>query len=89
MAAWTTGVLPLRRRAGFASEAWTVPEHDLFVWLVTYDGAGSFQAADNAYYASAERVALDPDPARWIVGNETRSLTPVSAARSSGGGSAP
>ena len=43
------------------------------------------EEADAAYYASSARAAVDPDPAQWIVGNETRALDPVSADRSSGG----
>ena len=89
LAAWTAGVLPLRERFGFRSEAWTVPGEDLFVWLLSYQGLDSFEDADAAYYASPDRAALTPDPAHWIAKDETRWLTPVSAGRSSGGGSAP
>ena len=85
VAAWQAGVEPLRRRFGFRSQAWTVPGEDLFVWLVTYDGPGSLEEADAAYYASPARAAVDPDPARWIVSNETHALDAVSADRSSGG----
>jgi hypothetical protein len=87
--AWTKGVEPLRRRFGFSSQAWTVPGDDVFIWLVAYEGDGSFEAADAAYYASSERQALAPDPARWIESNETRPLVPLSGGRSSAGGSAP
>ena len=89
LAAWTAGVFALRERFGFRSEAWTVPGEDLFVWLLSYQGPGSFEDADAAYYASPDRAALTPDPAQWIARDETRWLTPVSAGRSSGGGSAP
>jgi hypothetical protein len=87
--AWSNGVEPLRRQFGFTSQAWKLPELNLFVWLVTYAGAGPFEDADAAYYASPERAALEPDPARWIEVNETGSLVPVSVGRSSGGGNAP
>ncbi len=89
VSAWNRGVEPLRRRFGFTSQAWTVPQEHLFVWLVTYDGDGTFDDADARYYASPERAALDPDPAAWIEANETRALIPVSGGGSSGGGSAP
>ena len=65
--AWTAGVLPLRRAAGFEVWAWTVPDESRFVWLLSYDGPESFEAADTAYYAAPARAALDPDPAQWIV----------------------
>jgi hypothetical protein len=89
---WSAGVRPLRRRFGFESAAWTVPEESLFIWLVTYRGEKPFEEADTSYYASPERQAMTPDPAQWIVKNETRWLSPVSAvepAPGGGGGSAP
>ena len=84
VAEWTGGVEPLRRRFGFSSRAWTVPNESLFIWLVGYHGKGSFDEADAAYYASTERASLDPDPRRWIVANETRSEVRLSGGRSSG-----
>lgn len=91
VAAWSAGVRPLRRRFGFESAAWTVAEEGLFIWLVTYRGEKPFEEADTDYYASPERQGLTPDPAAWIVNNETRWLSPVSAAEPSPGrgGSAP
>ena len=91
MAVWSAEVRPLRRRFGFESAAWTVAEENLFIWLVTYRGERSFEDADTAYYASPERQAIRPDPAQWIVRNETRWLRPVSAAEPAPGrgGSAP
>lgn len=91
VAAWSAGVRPLRRRFGFESAAWTVPEEELFIWLVTYRGEKPFEEADTAYYASPERQGLTPDPAQWILKNETRWISPVSAAEpaSGRGGTAP
>ncbi len=88
---WSTAVRPLRRRFGFESAAWTVPEEDLFIWLVTYRGEKPFEEADTDYYASPERQRITPDPAQWIVRNETRWLSPVIAAEPAPdrGGSAP
>jgi hypothetical protein len=51
--------------------AWAVEETDEFVWVIAYDGPGTFEEADAAYYASPERVALDPDPARHLVETQT------------------
>ena len=78
VAAWVTGVVPLRRRFGFDVQAWTVEGGDRFVWLLTHNGSGSFEAADAAYYASTERAQLDPDPAQWVVGQTNLVLEPVS-----------
>jgi hypothetical protein len=45
--------------AAFVAEA-----DDLFVWLLEHDD--DFEVADDAYYASAERASLEPDPQRLI-----------------------
>jgi hypothetical protein len=79
VAAWTAGVAPLRARFGFAVEGWVVPGEDRFVWLVTYHGPETFEAADERYYASPERQRLDPDPAQWVVGQTTLWLDPVTS----------
>jgi hypothetical protein len=65
---WRTGVAPLRRARGFEIPgAWTIPEENRFVWLLAHPGDwDAFAVADAAYYASPERAALDPDPARLI-----------------------
>ena len=78
LAAWSTGVRPLRAKFGFdVQAAWVVPGEDRFVWLMAYRGPGSFVEADAAYYASPERRALEPDPAQWIVENRTTFLVPA------------
>lgn len=74
---WKAGVLPLRERFGFRIEAWTDPAESTFVWVVRYPGPGSLEEADRAYYASPDRAALEPDPARWIVDSIKLSLEPV------------
>lgn len=76
--AWSHGVRPLRERHGFTVDgAWTIPEHDRFVWLLSFAGPGSFEEADGAYYASPDRAALSPDPARLIVESQTYWLSPI------------
>jgi hypothetical protein len=68
---WRDRVRPLREGHGFeVLGAWAVEESDEFVWVIAYDGEGTFEEADAAYYASPERAALEPDPARHLV--ETR-----------------
>jgi hypothetical protein len=81
VAAWTAGVAPLRARFGFGVRGWVAADEDRFVWLVTYDGPEGFEAADEAYYASAERETLDPDPAQWIVGQTKLWLEPADVPR--------
>ena len=66
---WRELVLPLRVSLGFGVFGpWVERETSRFVWLVGYDG--DIRAANEAYYASPERAAMDPDPARLVV--ETR-----------------
>lgn len=76
---WRAGVAPLRRSAGFdILAAWTVPGEDRFVWLLAHPGDwDEFAEADAAYYASPERAALEPDPARLIAEQHNSRLTGV------------
>ena len=60
---WREHVLPLRRAHGFEVIGPWVTEDGRFVWIVGHD---DLRAADEAYYASPERAAFDPDPARLI-----------------------
>ena len=63
---WGRRVAPLRRRLGFEIlGAWT-GESDQFIWILRYSGPKTWEEADAAYYASSERAALDPDPARHL-----------------------
>lgn len=65
--AWTKGVYPLRLKHGFKIDgAWVIGERNEFVWIVSYDGPEDWETKEAAYYASAERGALDPDPAQYI-----------------------
>ena len=65
---WRTHLAPLRRACGFEiPAAWTIPEEHRFVWLLRHAGGwAAFEEADARYFASPERKALDPDPARFI-----------------------
>jgi hypothetical protein len=65
---WQAQLAPLRRVCGFEiPNAWTVPEEDRFVWLLVHpEGWEAFEEADARYFASPERKAFDPDPARLI-----------------------
>jgi hypothetical protein len=76
---WTAGVLPLRLKHGFSVDgAWVVDEENRFVWLLSYPGSGEeWLARNDAYYASPERKAMEPDPARLIAVAEEWFVTPV------------
>jgi NIPSNAP len=77
--AWRAHLAPLRQAHGFTIPGrWTVPDEDRFVWLLQFPGDwDAFAEADAAYYASPERAAIDPDPARLIEEQRTLRLTEV------------
>jgi len=60
---WRQHVLPLRRAKGFDVLGPWVAEDGRFVWILGHE---DLAAADAAYYASPERAAVDPDPARHL-----------------------
>jgi NIPSNAP len=63
---WKSLIVPLRKKFGFdVVGAWTVDE-ERFVWILRYEGPKSWEDAEAEYYASPERKALDPDPARHL-----------------------
>jgi len=75
---WRDHVAPLRRALGFEIVGpWVERDATRFVWLLGHDGREGFQEADDRYYASPQRRALEPDPARHIRGIETRMLRDV------------
>jgi len=75
---WSEGVVPLRRKHGFRIDgAWVAKDKNMFVWILSYDGPEDWKEKNEAYYDSAERKALQPDPARLIVKIEEMLLSPV------------
>jgi len=65
---WHSRLAPLRRACGFEIVGpWTVPDESRFIWMLGHpDGWDAFERADAAYFASPERTAMSPDPARLI-----------------------
>jgi hypothetical protein len=75
---WRAGVVPLREQFGFRVEnACVVDGADTFVWIVSYQGEGSFDDANERYYNSPERKALQPNPARHIASQQTWMVRPA------------
>lgn len=75
--AWLAGVYPLRRKHGFRIDgAWVNKDRSEFIWLLSYDG-DDWKAKDDAYYASPERAAVNPDPRQFIARAEHYFITPV------------
>ena len=68
---WNAKIRPLRERLGFKIVgAWTLEASNQFVWVQRYEGDKSWEEQDRAYFASDERKAMNPDPARLIARNE-------------------
>ena len=83
--AWRAGVYPLRLKMGYRIPfAATIPATNQFVWLLAYNGPESWEQKEAAYYGSAERKLLSPDPAQWIARPEQLMVTPVVALTSNG-----
>jgi hypothetical protein len=75
---WKSKIVPLRVAHGFkVLGAWTVDDTDQFIWIISYDGPRSWKEAEADYYASPERKALDPDPARHLAQTGARLMTSV------------
>lgn len=67
VAEWNEKIRPLREKLGFkVLAAWTVESTNQFVWVQRYEGDKSWQEQDEAYFASAERKTMQPDPGRLI-----------------------
>ncbi len=66
-AEWRDKILPLRRKLGFQIEgAWLMPDTGQFIWLISHEGPETWETKDAEYFSSAERQAMQPDPARLI-----------------------
>ncbi|PYR47862.1 MAG: hypothetical protein DMF89_17685 [Acidobacteria bacterium] len=75
---WQKGVYPLRTRLGYRIPfAAKIPSTNQFLWIVQYTGPDTWEQKEAQYYASAERVALSPDPRVWIARPEQLMVTPV------------
>ncbi len=75
---WREGIRPIREKLGFKIEgAWTIPERNEFVWIMSYDDPEDWDIKDKTYFASPERAALNPDPALFIAKIDHWFLTPV------------
>jgi hypothetical protein len=71
-------LVPLRAKFGFTVlGTWTVPEESRFIWVAGYDGPGTIQEATDRYYASPDRLAIQPDPASMLAEVKAWFATPV------------
>jgi hypothetical protein len=78
-AEWREKLVPLREKHGFkVLEGYTLPSTNQFVWLMSFEGTDAdWETADRAYFASPERIAMQPDPGRLIARMENIFVTRV------------
>lgn len=75
---WREKVAPLRLEHGFAIDgAWMMADTNQFVWFLRYEGPADWAAKEAAYYASAGRMGMEPNPARLIARAEERFVEKV------------
>ena len=75
---WRSKIVPLRESHGFeVLGGWAVDGTDEFIWIISYNGPKSWDQANEDYYSSPGRKALDPDPARHLAKTNTRLMTAV------------
>jgi hypothetical protein len=70
---WLTLVVPLRRELGFeVLGAWVDRERAQHIWVIAWDGPGSFEDANAAYWASPRRAELGLDPGDFLLDEQMR-----------------
>ncbi|WP_052850497.1 NIPSNAP family protein [Streptomyces avicenniae] len=75
---WRTQIVPLRRELGFEiGGAWVDRERNLFFWLISYEGPGTFAERNALYWAAPQRAAMDLDPDDYLVATEEHAVDAV------------
>lgn len=82
---WKDNIVPAREAKGFTIlSAWREVDSNEFIWVVRWNGDGSFEEADEAYYASPIRSKLPKAFSSFIASSEVRmveTLDPFVATR--------
>ena len=69
-------VVAARRAVGFeVVGAWMIPEENQFIWIVGAEDG--IEATSERYYASEQRKAIDPEPAKLLETIDTRIMVAV------------
>ena len=75
---WERDLVPLRTANHFAVVgAWRAPERNEFTWLVRWDGPGSFQDGERAYYEARDQANLQWDPKDYIASMDLRLMDAI------------
>ena len=69
-------VVEARRAVGFnVIGAWVIPQDNQFIWIVGAENG--IEATSEKYYASEQRRAIEPEPAKLLQTIETRTMVAV------------
>lgn len=69
-------VVAARRAVGFeVVGAWMIPEENRFIWIVGAEDG--IEATSERYYASEQRRAIEPEPAKLLETIDTRTMVAV------------
>jgi hypothetical protein len=72
-------IVPLRGKFGFQIEgSWIDRGRSQHIWVISYDGPGSFEEANAAYWESTERTEIDVNPDDFMISDEVRTVESVS-----------
>jgi len=69
-------VVGARRAVGFeVLGAWMIPEENQFIWIVGAEDG--IETTSERYYASEQRRAIEPEPAKLLETIDTRTMVAV------------
>ena len=69
-------VVAARRAVGFeVVGAWMIPEDNQFIWIVGAEDG--IETTSERYYASDQRRAIEPEPAKLLETIDTRTMVSV------------
>jgi hypothetical protein len=75
---WKEHFVPTRLELGFTvAGAWTVPATGEFIWIPQWNGAGSYEDGEKAYYESPQRQAVTWSPREILNSVDTKVMAPV------------
>jgi hypothetical protein len=73
LALWHEHVVPARRALGFdVVDAWLDRDARVFAWVAGHPAPDGIEAAERAYFASAEKAAIPRSPADFFESSEVR-----------------
>lgn len=75
---WRQEIVPLRLELGFTIDgAWVDRERNQFLWLISYDGPGTFAERNATYWGTPARDAMDLHPDDYLLHTDDRMVESV------------